>query len=269
MRRGGDPASLHERRMIAAVPKGAYYTSLVGTTVSLRYAQPSQEPDQGLFFQVAGRLRGPRRRRAVRPPVRPKAATTTRSPRRSRSSAAPSAATSRAGVARMSACSTCSSRAARRSAASTASGFGPRDLITNGRAGRSTVLGGDGGGSLPAAVHPGRPRHQRRGVRGRRLAVRAAQAPRLPMRLGDMHGKVGVWLDDSVGSRRRRAPASSGTRRWVRSASTSPRPSPKKITTRSSSSASAPRPSSDPHFFEVVAAGAIPPQFVWGCACRD
>ena len=56
------------------------------------------------------------------------------------------------------------------------SGFGPRDLIDGRRAGRFDVLGGDGGASLPVAADTGRPRHQRRRLRGCRFAVRGAGA---------------------------------------------------------------------------------------------
>ena len=131
------------------------------------------------------------------------------------------------------------------------SGFGPRDTLTRRCAGRQYVLVDDGGGALPVPVDTRRPRHERRGLCGRRIAVwgrrRRQEAPELlrqPVyrRSRHWHHDVpGVCLANSAAYAPRSGSAFCGTRRSDRCAWTLPRPFSRRPTTRSSSSASAPR----------------------------
>ena len=126
------------------------------------------------------------------------------------------------------------------------SGFGPRDTLTGDALGGEHVLVGDGRGALPVPAHSGRPRHERRGLRRRRIAVRGrrqrqeastAQCGQPLQRRSRLPAAVLNPASASPTPARsapRSVSASCGTRRSDRCASTSPRRLSKRPTTRSS-----------------------------------
>ena len=172
-------------RAIRRRPQGEYWTSAVGTSLSYDQRNNWQEPDQRLLPDHWRRVRRPRRRRAVHPRVGGGTLLLSHHREDHASSVAPSAATSKAGAAEDVRLLDLFYKGGETIRGFYMAGFGPRDTADRRRAWRQHVLVDDGGGALPVAAHSRRPRHERRGVRRRRVALRAgASAKKLNTQCG-------------------------------------------------------------------------------------